>query len=199
MARPRTFDEDQVVCAARDQFWATGYTATSLDDLTAATGLGRGSLYGAFGDKHALFLRALDSYCDEATAAIRADLSAPGSPLERLARHVRAMVAIIVGDVERHGCLMAKSAAELGGADPEVAQRVNRVLAEAHALLTECVGEAQRAGELAAGHDPARLAGLVLVVLRGLEAVGTCGAPQSMIRDAAEQALALLPRPAVGG
>ncbi|KJE23819.1 transcriptional regulator, TetR family [Frankia torreyi] len=50
MARPRTFDEDQVVCAARDQFWATGYTATSLDDLTAATGLGRGSLYGAFGD-----------------------------------------------------------------------------------------------------------------------------------------------------
>nr|WP_255355760.1 MULTISPECIES: TetR family transcriptional regulator C-terminal domain-containing protein [Frankia] len=111
-----------------------------------------------------------------------------------MAGHVHGMVAIIVGDVERRGCLMAKSAAELAGTDPEVAQRVNRVLTEAHALLTECVSEAQRAGELAAGHDPARLAGLVLVVLRGLETVGACGAPPSMIRDAAEQVLALPPR-----
>ena len=54
MARPRTFDEADVVEAARDQFWNRGYAATSVDDLTAATGLGKGSLYGAFGDKHSL-------------------------------------------------------------------------------------------------------------------------------------------------
>ncbi|MGH8920910.1 MAG: TetR/AcrR family transcriptional regulator, partial [Actinomycetes bacterium] len=57
MARPRKFDEQTVVRAARDQFWRTGYTATSLDDLMAATGLGRASIYAAFGDKHALFVR----------------------------------------------------------------------------------------------------------------------------------------------
>ena len=50
MARPRTFDEQEVVAAARDEFWERGYAATSVDDLTAATGLGKGSLYGAFGD-----------------------------------------------------------------------------------------------------------------------------------------------------
>ncbi|WP_261568217.1 TetR/AcrR family transcriptional regulator [Frankia gtarii] len=195
MARPRTFDEDQVVCAARDQFRTTGYTATSLDDLTAATGLGRGSLYGAFGDKHALFLRALDSYRDEAIAAIRADLSTAGSPLMRLAAHVHAMAAFVIGDTAQRGCLMAKSAAELASTDPEVARRVNQFLTEAHGLLAECIDAAQRAGELAPGHDPAQQANLVLVVLRGMEAVIRCGAPPSMVRDAAEQILALLPRP----
>ena len=62
MARPRKFAEGDVVAAARDEFWTRGYAATSVDDLTAATGLGKGSLYGAFGDKHGLYLRALDDY-----------------------------------------------------------------------------------------------------------------------------------------
>ena len=62
MARPRKFDEQQVLEAARDQFWKNGYAATSLDDLTKATGLGKGSLYGAFGGKHQLFLKVLGTY-----------------------------------------------------------------------------------------------------------------------------------------
>ncbi|MGW7238349.1 TetR/AcrR family transcriptional regulator [Streptomyces sp. NPDC054804] len=57
MARPRQFDDEEVVRAARDQFWSHGYDRTSIDDLSAVTGLGRGSLYGAFGDKHALWTR----------------------------------------------------------------------------------------------------------------------------------------------
>ena len=74
MARPRKFVEDQVIEAARDQFWAHGYAGTSLDDLVAVTGLGRGSLYGAFGDKHTIFLRALDDYSNMTMAAVRAEL-----------------------------------------------------------------------------------------------------------------------------
>src|SRR6185312_14173543 len=60
--RPRKFDESDVVAAARDEFWLRGYAATSVDDLTSVTGLGKGSLYGAFGDKHGLFMLALDDY-----------------------------------------------------------------------------------------------------------------------------------------
>ena len=66
MPRPREFDEADVVAAARDEFWTRGYVATSVDDLTTVTGLGKGSLYGAFGDKHGLFLRALDDYITSA-------------------------------------------------------------------------------------------------------------------------------------
>src|ERR1700694_6107279 len=65
MARPRGFDEMQVLQAARDEFWSCGYAATSIDGVAAVTGLGKGSLYGAFGDKHALFLRVFDDYCTD--------------------------------------------------------------------------------------------------------------------------------------
>ena len=81
MARPRKFVEDQVIEAARDQFWARGYAGTSLDDLVAATGLGRGSLYGAFGDKHVIFMRALDEYSTATMAAVLPSLvAAVGEP-----------------------------------------------------------------------------------------------------------------------
>ena len=57
VARPRKFDEDQVVRASRDVFWSQGYAGTSVGDLGEATGLGRGTFYHTFGDKHAIFLR----------------------------------------------------------------------------------------------------------------------------------------------
>ena len=77
MPRPRTFDESDVIAAARDEFWSRGYGATSVEDLTAATGLGKGSLYGAFGDKHALFIRALDDYITTALDGVHAQLPTP--------------------------------------------------------------------------------------------------------------------------
>src|ERR1700732_1861527 len=71
MARPRQFDEKRVVLAVREQFWDKGYAATSLQDLMRVSGLGKGSLYAAFGDKHQLFLRALHSYTDDSHAELR--------------------------------------------------------------------------------------------------------------------------------
>ena len=79
MPRPRKFDESDVIAAARDEFWTRGYAATSVDDLTAATGLGKGSLYGAFGDKHGLFMRALDDYITSASTASARSCATPGT------------------------------------------------------------------------------------------------------------------------
>ncbi|WP_369265098.1 TetR/AcrR family transcriptional regulator [Streptomyces sp. R35] len=97
--------------AARDQFWSVGYNGTSIDDLSAATGLGRGSLYGAFGDKHALFLRALDSYNSDALGAWRTALGGSGPALPMLERHVRNVAEGITWDAERRGCI-ARAQAE---------------------------------------------------------------------------------------
>src|SRR3954469_8309146 len=72
--RPRSFDADEVLLQARAVFWNLGYAATSLDDLAAATGLNRPSLYAAFGDKHALYIAALDRSRSEARAALGAAL-----------------------------------------------------------------------------------------------------------------------------
>jgi TetR/AcrR family transcriptional repressor of nem operon len=63
MARPRSVDEDEVLRVARNTFWSAGYAVTRVDDILATTGLGKGSLYGAFSDEHRLFLRAFGDYC----------------------------------------------------------------------------------------------------------------------------------------
>src|SRR4051812_45307390 len=118
MPRPRTFDENDVVAAARDEFWSRGYAATSIDDLTSVTGLGKGSLYGAFGDKHGLFLRALDDYIGGALASVRGQLrDSAYSAYDRLTRHIRAQAKALAADKARRGCMMAKSAAELSAID----------------------------------------------------------------------------------
>lgn len=193
MARPRTFDEDTVVAAARDQFWNGGYAATSVDDLTAATGLGRGSLYGAFGDKHSLYLRALDRYCADALARVTAQLRQPGvAAYDRLAGHVRAMAADVVADVDRRGCLMARSTAELGGVDADVDRMISGSLDGWRDALVECITEAQRDGTVTAAADPEALATMLLGLIRGFETLHKGGVAPARISAAAEQALALV-------
>jgi TetR/AcrR family transcriptional regulator, transcriptional repressor for nem operon len=195
MPRPRTFDEDDVVAAARDAFWRGGYAATSLEVLTTATGLGKGSLYGTFGDKHALFIRALDGYCDMAIDEVRRQLRGPvDGAYERLAGGVRTMAAMNLADTELRGCLMAKSAAELAGNDADVREKVANTLTAMHAELARTIADAQREGTIAGGADADKLASLLLAVLRGIEALHKSAVDDRIVVDAVDQALALLPR-----
>jgi TetR/AcrR family transcriptional repressor of nem operon len=196
MARPRSFDEAAVLRAARDQFWETGYAGTKVDDIAAATGLGKGSLYGAFGDKRALYLRVYDRYCTEAADGARHQLEGPDdTAYRRLRDHVLAIAESVAADHTHRGCLIAKSAAECAEHDEAVAARTRQVFRELQDHLTACVAGAQRAGDLDDGQDPAHLAGLVLAVLRGMEALGKGGAEPDTLRSIAETALAVLPKP----
>lgn len=194
MARPRKFTEEDVVAAARDQFWSTGYAGTSLDDLTEATGLGRGSLYGAFGDKHELFLRALDDYHASVMAQFIGDLrGTDGSAYERLVSHLRKTADTTLAEAKR-GCLLAKSAAEIGATDKEVLQRVRRSLVTYETELRAVLEAAQREGDISADADAGQLALLLLTLLRGSEAMRKAGFSTVGLKAVAEQTIALLPR-----
>jgi AcrR family transcriptional regulator len=193
MARPRNFDEDTVVAAAREQFWNRGYTATSVDDLAAATGLGKSSLYGAFGDKRSLYLRTLDEYCSGATDHVVEQLREPGVPaIDRLTRHIRAIAADVAADSGRRGCMMAKSSAELGAADADVDRMISASLGRWREALVDTIEEAKRDGALAAATDPEALATLLLSVIRGFETLRMGGVEPAQISAAAEQAVAML-------
>lgn len=194
MARPRSFDEGAVLRTARDRFWSTGYAGTKIDDIAAATGLGKGSLYGAFGDKHALFVRVFDDHCTTAVEGARRRLEGPDSEAcERLRDYVLADAEAVIADDIHRGCLIAKAAAECAEHDAEIAARARQAFRELNGLLTACVAAAQRAGDIAEGHDPARLAGLLLATMRGIEALGKGGCDQADLRGIAETALAVLP------
>jgi TetR/AcrR family transcriptional repressor of nem operon len=193
MGRPRSFDEREVLQASCDQFRA-GYHATSIDDLTTATGLGKGSLYGAFGDKHQLYLRVLGQYCsariDDAQAALsRSD----GTAVKRITDYVM-HVASPDRPSTKVSCLMASSAAELASTDPEVTVQLQRTYHRLEELLTEAVTDAQSNGEISPDADPKKLGRMLLGVQRGMEALATAGADTATLRDIGESALAGLPR-----
>jgi TetR/AcrR family transcriptional repressor of nem operon len=193
MARPRKFVEEDVVAAARDQFWSAGYAGTSLDDLTEVTGLGRGSLYGAFGDKHALYLRALEDYCTGTMAEVLADLAGTDAPAwQRLVVHIKKMAKSSPA-AARRGCLIAKSAAELGATDKEVARRVKASMQKYQALLMDTIAEAQRDHDIDPSADAEEVALLVLTFLRGVEALRKAGYPPARMQRSAEQFIAVLP------
>ena len=194
MARPRKFTEQDVITAARDQFWSGGYAGSSLDDLTEATGLGRGSLYGAFGDKHSLYLRALDDYSGTVLASVADDLEDEGTAAYyRLVRHVVNLANRTSAEAQR-GCLLAKSAAELGATDKDVARRVKASMRRYRSSLAATIAEAQRDGDVDAAADADQLALLVLTFLRGIEAMRKSGFTAIQMRAAADLFMGLLPR-----
>ena len=189
MVRPREFDEMAVVKAARDSFWVNGYAGTSMDSIASATGLGKGSLYGAFAGKRQLFRRAFDDYCHSVVAQSRARLTGTDdAALGRLATYL-SDTAEASAHPSRRGCLLAKGVAELSEHDPQVAERSRRTLEAIEELLTDAVTAAQRQGDIGEG-DPRRQARMLLAVLRGMEAMGKTGMSVDQLEEVAQTALA---------
>jgi AcrR family transcriptional regulator len=196
MARPRGFDETTVLRRARDRFWPTGFAGTSIDDVAAATGLGKGSLYGAFGDKRQLYLRVFDRYCTEVTEATVRSLTGPDEgAYARLRAHVLAVAKATARDTGHLGCLLANGTAELAGQDPAVADRARRTFEALEDALVECIQQAQRQGDIDPAADARRHGRLLLAVLRGIEALGKGSIDEQSLRSIAEAALDTLPRP----
>ncbi|WP_433275627.1 TetR/AcrR family transcriptional regulator [Pseudonocardia xinjiangensis] len=173
MARPRQFDEERVLLAVRDQFWDAGYAATSLEDLLRVTGLGKGSLYAAFGDKRRLFLRALRSYTDVSHGYLREMLDSTPRALDALRTFVMAPVSD--AGAARRGCLMANSTCELATADPDVLTEARRTYEATTALVAECVVRAQDEGDVPPDADPIETARALLAAQQGLVFMGRTG------------------------
>jgi AcrR family transcriptional regulator len=187
MARPRKFDEHEVVAAARRRFNETGYHGTSVEDLSQATGLSKGSLYGAFGDKEALFHRVFDDYCAASDESAAARVDGPeDQALDRLHDWLRSPE----GGHDRVGCLLAKGTAELAWEDEVIASRSRAAF---EVLLDSCrqlIEQAQRAGHVDPAADPAVLGALIVTTHRGLEALNKAGIDVSTLNRIADAAIA---------
>ncbi|MFE7408531.1 TetR/AcrR family transcriptional regulator [Isoptericola sp. NPDC057559] len=175
MSRPRQFDEDAVLCAVRDQFWNAGYAATSLQDLMRVSGLGKGSLYAAFGDKHQLFLRVLRRYVASLDHAVRGSIDSAPRAVDALRSFVMMPVGDPAGRAARRGCLLANSATELASADRVVAAEARRAYEGIIAVLTEGARRAQVEGDLSASIDPVGVARALLATQQGLTFMGRAG------------------------
>ena len=194
MGRPRSFDEQAVVATAGRQFRKTGYAGTSVDDVSAATGVLRGSLYAAFGNKRSLFLRTFADYCKRTEPALCSALSGPDDQAaERLRTYLLGAARFVLEDEERLGCMATKLATEFGGRDAEVTRRIDATFRVVEEALAGCVEAAQRNGDLDPGADPRAIARLIHATGRGLDVMARTGRGAAELDAIAESALASLP------
>lgn len=192
VARQKEFEPQKALEKATDLFWVRGYEATSVQDLLDCMGIGRGSLYGTFGDKRALFLAALNSYEKARFSSMVAALDAPGSAREAVAEVVERTVEALAGDERRRGCLLANSAVELASHDAEVGRRISDHLRRTEDVLHRALARAQASGEVSRDRDPRALARFLVNNLQGLRLMARAGATKEVMDDVADVMLSAL-------
>lgn len=185
MPRPREFDEQDVLDRALNAFWARGYDATSVEDLVEATGLGRASLYGAFGDKEQLFRRVVTHYMDRGNAeAVR--LTQHLAPREALHAFVLSRLERAARKDQPAGCFMQISATS-GTSAQLIAETAQVALKETRDWLLRQVKKLQDAGGLAKSADASLIADQLVVLIHGLTASSKARMPLKTLRVVARQ------------
>jgi TetR/AcrR family transcriptional repressor of nem operon len=169
MARPREFNAEDALEKAMQLFWAKGYEATSLADLTSAMGLSKSSLYDTFGCKHELFLSAMDRY-NETVAVTHIAGLIDGAKDRRagIAAVFCCLLDDMLGAGEKRGCFVNNSAVELAPHDAAVAARAAAGLAHVEEAFYRAVRQGQEAGDIARHRDARALARYLAASLNGL-------------------------------
>jgi len=175
--RPRAYDPDTALARAADTFWQNGYDGTSLDDLAAATGMNRPSLYAAFGDKRDLYLKTLTRYRDGARATTLS-LLADDPPLRVfLERFYRAALDLYFASGAR-GCYSIGTAATQARVDPKVRAFLADSIRDTDTFLAKQIRAARARGEVARNADPAALAQLATATLHTLAVRARAAVPR---------------------
>lgn len=187
MARPREFVESEVLDRALSAFWARGYDATSIEDLVTATGLGRASLYGAFGDKEQLFRRVIERYLERAQAAMD-EVTRGLGPREAIEAFLLSRAHPSLGSDGGAGCFL-QMCATTGTSSPLVLDLQKQTGEAVTGWLKSQLALAQAAGQLKPDQDPAALAGYLAILVSGITASARAGVPREVLESAARQAL----------
>jgi AcrR family transcriptional regulator len=189
--RPRSFDAEQVVDAALEQFWGGSFATTSTDDLCASTGLSRSSLYNAFQGKADLYRQSLLRYAELKDAERRCYAERAGSGRERLTALLTDVLAGQQEFADRRSCLIVNAAVELGRSDETVARLARESLLAFRNLMAELISDGQADGSVRKDRSAGELAVVVHAMLNGLQVAARVGDPEPAGR-AVDTLLALL-------
>jgi len=191
MGRPKGFDREEVLDRAIEVFSRKGYEAASVQDLVTATKVNRFSLYDTFGDKHRLFLEALDRYQAKRRAHTTALLGQPGPRLP-LIRHYFEQIWEDSTSERQLGCLMTNATVELARTDPETAQRAAHHFALLEEIFTTKLQEAEAGGEIPKGKNLKAIARFLLNNARGLRIVAKYTNEPDVYTDIVDLAFSLV-------
>jgi AcrR family transcriptional regulator len=181
MVGMRQFDDEEVIATALDVFWRKGLHDATMQDLAAATGVQRGSLYNAYGDKEAIFLRAFDQYTEEFLETA-ANALAEGDAAARLRNFFNVIIVNMTSGSPPRGCLTTRTALDAAMSSTAVRERVQDLLGRLEQLVSKAI-------RLAPGKrlaiDANRLARVVVTFTRGLAVMERAGYSRKQLKEAA--------------
>jgi len=191
--RPRQYDPDRALADAAAMFWRNGYGGTSLDDLVAATGMNRPSLYAAFGDKSDLYLKTLERYQRKSRTKTLELLADKPSLRVFLTRFYDGALEIYrAGGVDARGCYSISTAPAQATVDPAVREFLDESIRGTDAFLTGVIGKARERSEIAASADPAALAQIATATLHTIAVRSRVGASRKQLKALAAAAIDLI-------
>ncbi len=197
--RPPAYDADAAMASVMDVFWHAGYAATSLDDISVATGMNRPSLYGAFGDKRALYCAALERYRALARVGMKEALAPDRTLRDGIAAvYKKALSLYFSGAAAPRGCFMIGTALTEAVGDPDLRQALGDGLRDIEAAFASRIRFAQKHGELAREADAAALARLASAILYSLAVQSRAGVARAALEATAKAALDLICGGSVG-
>jgi TetR/AcrR family transcriptional repressor of nem operon len=192
MARHKEFDRDEALHKAMEVFWSRGYEAASIQDLVKHMGINRQSLYDTFGDKHALYLLALDRYGEVEARRVFELLEQPGSVKKSLRQLFEGVVEKALCDGPRRGCFMGNAMSELAGHCKETAARTRSNMAAAEESFYRVLLRGKKEGELKAVRHPRAVARFLFSSFQGLVLMAKATQDRKTLEDVVKVTLSVL-------
>jgi TetR/AcrR family transcriptional regulator, copper-responsive repressor len=191
--RPRQYDPERALADAAKVFWKKGYAGTSLDDLVAATGMNRPSLYAAFGDKRDLYLKTLGRYRDQSRAmTVRLLDDNPTLRIFLKRFYDTALDIYLSGGDEARGCYSISTAPAQATIDPAVRAFLAESVASTDAFLSGLIRSARDRGEIAANAEPSALAQVATATLHTIAVRSRAGVPRKQLQALAAGTIDLI-------
>jgi len=188
----KSFDLDDAVDRAQKVFWAKGYEATSITDLTNGMGINKGSLYNAFGSKKELFTRALLKYDRDNRQTSLGTLEAMNDPVRAIETLFEGLVQESLADTERKGCFLVNTALDLPNLGADVGDMVGSALGDFEAFFRQTITKGQQQKAIPPGVDAAVTAKSLVSLVVGLRVLARGVFDESGLRAIKQDALSLI-------
>jgi TetR/AcrR family transcriptional regulator, transcriptional repressor for nem operon len=192
MARTKDFDEDEVLAKAINLFWRKGYNGTSMQDLVDTLGISRSSLYDTFGDKHQLYLKALESYQQAETAKRNSILDKPIPAKTAIRQLLDLTILELINDKQHKGCFLINAAVETAPHNKEVNTIICRNEQALETAFYEVILRGQKSGEISTKQDARALARLIFNTIVGFRVTGKSATDKSVFEDIVRLTLSVL-------
>ena len=192
MARHKEFDRDEALHRAMEAFWSRGYEATSMSDLVEHMGISRQSLYDTFGDKHSLYIQALDRYREVEGRKLFELLEGPGPVKKALRQLFEGVIVCSLGGGERRGCFVGNATSELAGRCKATAEKACDQMAAAEDALYRALLRGKREGEKKNVRDARAVARFLYSSLQGLQLMSKATRDRKTLEDVVRVTLSVL-------